>query len=119
MRKAFDSIGCGMDSMLCKYMAGTLDVWAVRWCYHLFRNNLLTVYPKVSRTKNDGLDGSGSNCTETSLFHNVEIGSDFKCHFEMLEVNLRLEKAGYRYESGKQSLLDRIVGRIHKFRDIL
>ena len=34
MRREFDSIGCGLDSMLCSYVEGTLDTWAVRWCYH-------------------------------------------------------------------------------------
>lgn len=116
MRREFDSIGCGLDSMLCSYVEGTLDTWAVRWCYHLYRNNLLTVYPRISRTKNEGCDGSGVHCVATDRFAHENIGSDLRCNFEMLEVDHKLEKAVCKYDAGKASLLDRIIGRLIKFK---
>lgn len=119
MRKEFDSIGCGLDSMLCSYMEGTLDTWAVRWCYHLYRNNLLTVYPKISRTKNEGIDGSGVHCVATDRFAHENIGSAVGCSFEMLEVDHGLEKAVYRYDAGKISVLDRMLIRFQKIKYIL
>lgn len=116
MRKEFDSIGCGLDAMLCSYMEGTLDTWAARWCYYLFKNNLLTVYPKVSRVRNEGLDGSGANCDVTDRFTNNIIGSDQQCCFQMLDVNRKLEKAVYLYDAGKETLIDRVLEYVHKFK---
>lgn len=112
MRKEFDSIGAGLDSMLCAYMKGTLDVWAVRWCYHLYRNKLLTVYPTISRTKNIGVDGSGEHCAplermQTSLNENIE-----PCKFETLDLNLYLEKKAVEYEVGYENIIVRVLKRV-------
>lgn len=108
MRKEFNSIGYGLDSMLCSYMEGTLDTWATRWCYHLYRNKLLTVYPTISRTNNMGMDGTGVHCNPTKRFSHESIGSDSMCHFEVLDVNKRLEKAVSNYDAGKVGGLERI-----------
>lgn len=97
-RKAFDAIEYGLDKMLIMQMEGKLDSWAVRWCYHLFFHNLLTVYPKVSRTLNIGFDGSGTHCEADGdlygkgLRHVAE-----KCKFERLSVNTRLERKSSLY----------------------
>lgn len=48
--------------MLVNQMEGKIDSWAVRWCYHLFKNDLMTVYPRTSKALNIGLDGSGTHC---------------------------------------------------------
>lgn len=113
MREEFDSIGYGLDAMLCSYMEGTLDTWATRWCYHLYRNKLLTVYPSVSRTSNEGLDGTGEHCNPTKRFAHMSIGSNAKCHFEMLKVNKKLERAVTDYDAGRISFIDRIKERIY------
>lgn len=112
MRKEFNSIGYGLDSMLCSYMEGLLDTWAVRWCYHLYRNGLLTVYPTVSRTSNEGFDGTGEHCDVTGRFAHDSIGSNAKCRFEILEVNKRLERAVSAYDEGKTSFIEKIKGHI-------
>lgn len=108
MRKEFDSIGTGLDAMLCSYMEGTLDTWATRWCYHLYRKKLLTVYPRIGRTNNLGLDGTGTNCSVSERFECTKIGSDRRCKFEMLEVDKKLEKAVSKYDAGEISVGERV-----------
>lgn len=103
-RKAFDSIQKGIDSMLVAQQAGEIDSWAVRWCYHLFNHQLLTVYPRISRTKNIGFDGSGVHCVDSKdsdkRFNDEGYSADDngKIFFERLPVNRLLEKKAANYE---------------------
>lgn len=113
MRREFDAIGYGLDAMLCSYMEGTLDTWATRWCYHLFRNGLLTVYPAISRTNNIGMDGTGEHCSATMRFAHDTIGSGLACKYEVLDVNRKLEKAISFYEAGRVPFMKRVFNRIH------
>lgn len=99
-RKAFDAIEKGLDSMLIAQQAGQVDSWAVRWCYHLFNHQLLTVYPRVSRVRNIGFDGSGVNSGDSEMVarrHNGDVISrkDYNgkssVAFERMPANMELE----------------------------
>lgn len=106
MQKEFKRLEYGLDRMLKWQMKGKLDSWAVRWCYHLFREGLLTVYPSASRTKNIGIDGSGTHCQADNrktvcLYEGIE-----KCHYEMMGVIPQLEKQVAVFE--KETLAEKI-----------
>lgn len=97
-RKAFDSIEYGLDKMLIMQMSGEIDSWAVRWCYHLFFHNLLTVYPKVSKTLNIGFDGSGTHCEYDGNLYGKDLkNANRRCNFERLPVNFKLERISSLY----------------------
>lgn len=68
-RQAFNKY-CGDDCfrMLNRWKKGSNDSWAIRFCYHQFLNNKLTVAPYDSLIVNDGFDDSGENCREWSRF---------------------------------------------------
>ncbi|WP_282132736.1 sugar transferase [Cellulophaga baltica] len=53
-KKKFNNMGSDMTFMLAKQMKGSIDSWAIRWCYHQFRNDLYTVFPMVSKINNIG-----------------------------------------------------------------
>jgi hypothetical protein len=55
-RKTFNKMGTDMTGMLDKQMRGEINSWAIRWCYHQFRNDLFTVYPATSKIKNIGFN---------------------------------------------------------------
>lgn len=121
-RKEFDTIEKGLDKMLVLQQAGKIDSWAVRWCYHLYTHQLLTVYPRVSKTQNTGFDGSGTNC-ESATSNKEQFKGDLalrdsweKCLtiFERLPINIELEKKAARY--AYPSLGKRIMA---KFRQIM
>ena len=96
--REFEKLQKGINRMLKQQMEGKLDSWAVRWCYSLFVNDRLTVYPKISRTQNIGFDGSGVHCGKTDMYGG-EINTDVKrCRFESLDVNRRLEKEAAEFE---------------------
>lgn len=112
-RKQFDSIGAGLDNMLCAQVSGKIDSWAVRWCYHLFCNKLLTVYPRVSRTYNIGVDGSGTHCEETDKFNtSFDDNISFACKFEMQKVNHKVEKEINKFDSNAQPFAVLIKNRL-------
>lgn len=97
-RKAFDSIEYGLDNMLIMQMNGKIDSWAVRWCYHLFFHNLLTVYPRVSKTLNIGFDGSGTHCeADGDLYGKGLKNVEQKYNFERLPLNPKLERKSSLY----------------------
>lgn len=62
--KQFNYNGSDMFNMLKKQQAGLINSWAIRYCYHQFKNNLYTVYPMVSKVKNIGF---GADATHTNI----------------------------------------------------
>jgi hypothetical protein len=55
-QRRFNRMGSDLTGLLYKQMQGKVDSWAIRWCYHQFKNDLHTVYPTVSKVKIFGLD---------------------------------------------------------------
>lgn len=60
----FNKMGSDMSHMLSKYMRGKIDSWAIRWCYHQFKMNTLTVYPTISKVSNIGAGKAATNTNE-------------------------------------------------------
>ena len=53
----------GFYSMLLKQMEEkTIDSWAIRWYWTIFRKNGLTLYPKKTLVNNEGYENSGVHC---------------------------------------------------------
>ena len=47
--------------MLEDQVAGRIDSWAIRWRASVILNGMLSLYPRVSLTRNIGFDGSGTH----------------------------------------------------------
>lgn len=116
-RKEFDSLQNGIDSMLTAQMNGKIDSWAVRWCYHLYKNKLLTVYPKASRVDNIGFDGSGTHCTDDRAYKVHLNEKNTECKFERLKVNMQLEKEAAVFEN--RTLAEKISGVYKRLKKIV
>ncbi len=103
IRKQFESLQTGIDHMLEMQVCGEIDSWAVRWCYFLFKNNLLTVYPKASRSFNIGVDGTGTHCGNISeIYKFEETEYSEQCRYEILGIDKKLEKEASLYERNMQ-----------------
>lgn len=76
-KKQFNQWG-GSDcfKMLSDWKNGRNQSWAIRFCYSQFVQDKLSVFPTISKVKNDGFDGEGTNCKKWSRF---------KCHFDNSE----------------------------------
>lgn len=63
-RKKFNEMGSDMTSMLSKQIHGKISSWAIRWCYHQFKMDQLTVFPTISKVSNIGF---GVQATHTKF----------------------------------------------------
>lgn len=64
LKKQFNLGGSDMFSMLSRYMKGMNNSWAIRFCYHQFRNNLYSIHPVHSLVSNDGFGTEATNCRQ-------------------------------------------------------
>ena len=66
-RYKFNAGGSDMSGMLDKQIKGMINSWAIRFNYHQYENNLLDVFPKVSKVINIGF-GENSTNTKKGLY---------------------------------------------------
>lgn len=64
LRSNFNKMGSDISQMLDRQMEGKINSWAIRWCYHQFRNNLFSVHPLVSKVVNIGFNSSDATNTK-------------------------------------------------------
>ena len=95
-----------MPGMLKKQMKGKIDSWAIRWCYHQFRVDGLTIYPSKSKVFSVGFGSSATHTKKTKRFDTILDPSD-KLLFEFDE-NVSVNKALTREFKNKFSILNRI-----------
>jgi hypothetical protein len=55
--------------MLKNQMNGKINSWAIRWVYHQFIYNLVTVYPTISKVNCIGINERATNTKVTKRFH--------------------------------------------------
>lgn len=113
-QKKFNEGGSDMSRMLIRQMKGELDSWAIRWCYHHFKNNAFCIYPTKSYIDNIGHDGSGVHCGESGdKFANRELNSSENIQTpKNIELNTKI-MSNFR-EIYKNSVVSMIFGRILK-----
>lgn len=61
LRRQFNRMGSDLAGMLDKQMQGKISSWAIRWNYHQFKNNLVTVFPATSKISNIGFGEAASH----------------------------------------------------------
>lgn len=74
--KAFNRWG-GSDcyKMLHDWKKGKNQSWAIRFCFAQFLQDRLSLFPLISKVKNDGFNGDGTNCKKWSRFKCIFDGS--------------------------------------------
>jgi hypothetical protein len=96
--------------MLIKQMEGKIDSWAIRWCFHQFKFDLLTVLPSKSKVMSIGFGDSATHTKNSDRFFTVlEEGSQVEFTFdEEVKVDKQLVKEFKR----KFSIISRIKNRL-------
>lgn len=102
--------GSDMPFMLWKQMNGKIDSWAIRWCYHQFKNDLLTLFPTVSKLESIGFGEDATHTSGATRFNTV-MDSEFKTNFEF-EVDINLDENLVSEFRDKFSILSRIKGKL-------
>lgn len=102
LRKAFNEWG-GSDCfrMLRSVKEGWGNSWAIRFCFSQFLQDKLSLFPIISKVKNDGFDGKGTNCKKWSRFKsefdtngNKNINFPYK-----IKLNMSLYKSAMAYNT--------------------
>jgi hypothetical protein len=60
--------GSDMPRMLKNQMNGKIDSWAIRFCYHQFKENLMTVFPTISKLESIGFSKDATHTSGTKRF---------------------------------------------------
>lgn len=111
----FNQCGSDMFSMLRDYMEGRNRSWAIRFCYHQFKNGLYSVHPVKSLVDNEGFGEAATNCRQKYNRFKIELTNsiDFKLEYA-LEPNKTILRQLHRYHS----IPIRIYSKIRKLLNI-
>jgi hypothetical protein len=83
LRHDFNKMGSDMSRMLDRQVQGKINSWAIRWCYHQFKNNLFSVYPLISKIKNVGFNSiDASNTKEKFNPYQTKLDNGVKREFQ-------------------------------------
>lgn len=70
-QRRFNRGGLDMTPLLKMQQEGKVNSWAIRWCYQEYLENMFTIFPRCSKVKNIGFDGTGTNSGSGNIFHSV------------------------------------------------
>lgn len=113
----FSRGGKDLPGMLERQMNGEIDSWAVRWVLAQSSQNRYTIYPKVSRLCNAGMDGSGTHSDKNSYFKTVLSTANPEVKFERLHPERKINKEFNRLF--EYTLQKKIHRRIVKLQNML
>jgi hypothetical protein len=80
-RRSFNKGGSDLSGMLRKQMEGRINSWAIRWCYQQWKNNQLTVFPRVSKIKNIGFGDTATHTSQKTVEHEVQLDEGTNVEF--------------------------------------
>jgi hypothetical protein len=101
---------------------GQVEAGDVRICFHQFIHDVYTVYPRVSKAMNIGLDGSGMH-SGTDKKNKYSVQADTSIHKTTFDADVRLDPAIIRrirnYQNGNlwESLVNSIILAKHRWMD--
>ncbi len=114
--KAFNKWG-GSDCfrMLRSVKEGWGNSWAIRFCFSQFLQNKLSLFPIISKVKNNGFDGAGTNCKKWSRFkYDFDInGNKHITYPNEISLNTQLYKSAMSYNTISIRLFSRLMYIIH------
>ncbi len=102
--------GSDMPLMLKRCMQGEIDSWAIRWCYHQFKNDQYVIFPSKSKILNIGCGEQATHTKKMTRF-SIVLDDGLKKDFVFdadPKLNYRILKEFRR----KNSILSRLIGKI-------
>ena len=111
-RLKFFKIGSDMPGMLKRQMSNKIDSWAIRWCYHQFKYNFITVFASKSKVNHIGDGEDATNAVGATKFHTpIDTGSQRTFKFDR---NKKIDKKILKEFSDKFSLTTRALGKLNR-----
>lgn len=116
MKNSFNRWG-GSDCfrMLRSVKEGWGNSWAIRFCFSQFLQDKLSLFPIISKVKNNGFDGVGTNCKKWSRFKYDfdNTGNKIILYPKSITLNTRLYKSAMSYNTIMIRIYSRIMYLIH------
>ena len=97
-QRGFNRGGLDMTPLLKLQQEGKVNSWAIRWCYQEYKENMLTIFPRCSKVKNIGFDGSGTNSGSGKVFQ-AKIKEEKEWDFSYNEHDDRMFRKLRNYHS--------------------
>jgi hypothetical protein len=100
-----------MTRMLKNQMDGRIDSWAIRFCYHQFKNDLRTIFPTSSKLVSIGFGEDATHTSGTRRFKTtLDMSKKRKFNFEPYNsMNERLVREFANKFSIYKRLMDKIL----------
>ncbi len=120
LRKKFASIASDLPRMLKNQMQGKIDSWAIRLCYHQFRNEMIAIFPSSSKIISIGTNENATHTSGVTKFFTT-LDSSGQRNFTFDEKPMNNEKINRQFKavfSVVQRLKDktiRIKNRLKRF----
>lgn len=86
LKRSFAKGGSDLNKMLENQITGKLDSWAIRWFYHQFYVQGLTVYPVFSKVNNEGFDKDATHTTGSDTRYKPMLDNENKEQFLLLPI---------------------------------
>jgi hypothetical protein len=113
LQNKFNRGGSDMTKMLKRQQRGEIDSWAIRFCYHQFKEDLKTVFPTQSKIESIGFSNEATHTAGTKRFVTpLDEGDKRKFSFEKFDG---LDKTLVYEFKDKFSIKARLFDKIHKF----
>lgn len=114
----FNKNGSDMYSMLKSVIENNEQSWAIRFCYHQFKNNQFSIFPFYSFVENIGFDNEGVHTKSKFSRFNINKVKNLKNNFIFDELNLELNKEIMKSVYSYHSIIIRIYSRLRYFFNI-
>lgn len=115
-KKKFNKMGSDMTLMMKRQMNGTINSWAIRFCFHQFQNGLFSVHPSLSKVKNIGF--AEKNATNTVQKYNrfqseFDVTNNVVFNFkDEVKLNEEIVQQFIRDNSIKMRILNKVLNLI-------
>jgi len=107
--KRFLLLGRDVNRLLKNQMTGKMDSWAIRMCFSQFKQNKLTIYPKVSKIQNIGFMPGATHTVRGKRFRTIlDTGDQNKFLFD---EDIVVDDKLLRKIDSLRSILRRIIDR--------
>ena len=101
-----------MPGMLKNQMNGSIDSWAIRWCYHQFKHDLKTVFPTISKVKSIGNTMDATHTQNETRFE-TSLDEESKRNFKF-DLTLTEDRIIIQEFRAKFSIKTRLINKLKK-----
>lgn len=113
-KKKFNQMGSDLSNLLDKQMSGSINSWAIRWCYHQFKNDLYTVFPMSSKIDNIGFTDEATHTKGNFNRFKTNIDKSGKTKFNFL-LTPQINKNILKQFTKVYGLKSRIFSKLNKY----